>query len=90
MKTKKKSLKMYSMKLACVNCHHLQTRKVTKGITLDTWLEQKPKCTFCDCVETLQSIHEYSVRKKMFEEFLNAESHGHPVQEEAPDHQHFA
>jgi len=81
---------MYSMKMACVNCHHTQTRKVVKGVTLETWLESKPKCTVCDCEDTLQTIHEYSIRKKMFEEFLNAESNGHHQQDESPNHQHYA
>jgi|TARA_B110000263_G_scaffold241290_1_gene245376 hypothetical protein len=73
---------MYSMKLACVNCHHTQTHKLTKGVTLETWLESKPKCSFCNCQETLQSIHEYAMRKKMFEDFIkNEHNHDH-------DHEH--
>lgn len=81
---------MYSMKLACVNCHHLQTRKVNKGITLEDWLESKPKCTFCDCTETLQSIHEYSIRKKMFEDYLRNDHHSHDEKQNEGDHQHYA
>jgi len=82
---------MYSMKMACVNCHHTQTRRVSKGVTLETWLESKPKCTVCDCEDTLQTIHEYSIRKKMFEDYLHNESHGHhQEQNDETGHSHYA
>jgi hypothetical protein len=81
---------MYNMKLACVNCHHKQTHKLTKGITLELWLEDKPKCTFCDCKDTLQSVYEYALRKKMFEDFINNEHNHEHDHSDTSSHQHYA
>jgi len=81
---------MYSMRLACINCHHTQTHKLKKGITLESWLEGKPKCSFCDCSETLQSIHEYSMRKKMFEDFLKNEHNHDHEHSDTSEHIHYA
>lgn len=80
-------IQMYNMRLACINCHHTQTHKLKKGITLESWLECKPKCSFCDCKDTLQSVQEYAMRKKMFEDFITSE-HQHEPQES--EHHHYA
>lgn len=80
---------MYSMRLACINCHQTQVHKLVRGTSLESWLEGKPKCSFCECVDTLQSIHEYAMRKKMFEDFINNQ-HIHHEHDDSTEHHHYA